>query len=369
MRRAVLVVNAGSATVKYALYTEALECLLRGTEDGGGHDVLLGKALARTQSQAAGWDIVAAGHRVVHGGDRYASPVVVTESDMAELGELCSLAPLHQPHNLAGIRAVMTLLPGLPQVACFDTAFHQTQPEIARMFPLPRALTDAGVRRYGFHGLSYEYIARRLREIPGLENRSKTIVAHLGNGASLCALQDGRSVASTMGFTALDGLMMGTRAGSIDPGVLLYLMDEKGMTSRDLARLLYKESGLLGVSGISHDMRTLLASRDPRAKVAIDLFVYRVVREIGSLAAALGGLDALVFTGGIGEHAAPVRDAICDGARWLGVDRDAARSRVAVAVIPTNEEEMIARHTLAAVSALQDVGSGRFGQPGQRLAV
>jgi acetate kinase len=345
---ALLVVNAGSATIKYALYSEALECVLRGTEEGHRHNVLLGRVLARIQSEGANWDIVAAGHRVVHGGDHYAAPVLVTAPVLADLERLCPLAPLHQPHNVAGIRAVTALRPNLPQVACFDTAFHQSQPEIARLFPLPKALSDAGIKRYGFHGLSYEYIARRLREIPALRERRKVIVAHLGNGSSLCALLDGRSVASTMGFTALEGLMMGTRTGSIDPGVLLYLMDERGMTSASLAQLLYKQSGLLGVSGISHDMRTLLASNDPRAKLAIDLFVYRISREIGSLAAALGGLDALVFTAGIGEHAAPVRDAVCQAAHWLGVDPVPAKSRVAVAVIPTNEEEMIARHTFGA---------------------
>lgn len=353
---ALLVVNAGSATAKYALYSEGLECVLRGTEEGARHDVLLSRALTRIQSDGGGWDIVAAGHRVVHGGDHYAAPVLVTAPVLAGLERLCSLAPLHQPHNLAGIRAVMALRPELPQVACFDTAFHQTQPDIARLFALPKALSDSGVKRYGFHGLSYEYIARRLREIPALKDRRKVIVAHLGNGSSLCALLDGRSVASTMGFTALDGLMMGTRTGSIDPGVLLYLMDERGMTSASLAELLYKQSGLLGVSGVSHDMRTLLASGDPRARLAIDLFVYRVGREIGSLAAALGGLDALVFTAGIGEHATAVRETVCRAAHWLGVDPDPARSRVAVAVIPTNEEEMIARHTFdvcGAARALQ----------------
>ena len=335
---ALLVVNAGSATIKYALYSDALECVLRGTEEGHHHDALLGKVLARIQSEGMGWDIVAAGHRVVHGGDRYASPVLISAPVLDDLQRLCPLAPLHQPHNLAGIRAVAALRPDLPQVACFDTAFHQTQPEIARLFPLPKTLTDAGIKRYGFHGLSYEYIVRRLRETPGLKDRRRVIVAHLGNGSSLCALLDGRSVASTMGFTALDGLMMGTRTGSIDPGVLLYLMDERGMTSAGLAQLLYKQSGLLGVSGISHDMRTLLASREPRARLAVELFVYRIVREAGSLAAALGGLDALVFTGGIGEHAAPVRSAVLAALRWLG--------DFAVAVIPTNEELMIAHHTL-----------------------
>ncbi len=349
MKRAVFVVNAGSATVKYALYSDTLRCILHGMEEGGDHATLLNRALARIQTEAVGWQVVAAGHRVVHGGDRYAAPVRIDPEVLEQLETLSPLAPLDQPHNLAGIRAVMALRPELPQLACFDTAFHQTQPEIARLFALPGALADAGVKRYGFHGLSYEYVSRRLRAMPDFAQRRRVIVAHLGNGASLCALLDGRSIASSMGFTALDGLMMGTRSGSIDPGVLLYLMDQRGMTISDLTRLLYRESGLLGVSGISHDMRTLLASSDPRAQLAIDLFVYRVTREIGSLAAALGGLDALVFTGGIGEHAAPVRDAVCRSLNWLGIDADPTRSRVAVDVIPTNEEEMIASHVLKAV--------------------
>jgi len=346
VKPALLVVNAGSATIKYALYSVALECVLHGTEEGAPHAALLRRALARMQSEGAGWDIVAAGHRVVHGGDRHAAPVLISAPVLDELERLSPLAPLHQPHNLAGIRAVAALRPELPQVACFDTAFHQTQPEIARLLPLPRALSDAGIKRYGFHGLSYEYVARRLRAIPGMAERRRVIVAHLGNGSSMCALLDGKSVASTMSFTALDGLMMGTRTGSIDPGVLLYLLQERGMTAAGLSDLLYRQSGLLGVSGISPDMRTLLGSDDARARLAVDLYVYRAGREIGSLAAALGGLDALVFTAGIGEHAAPVRDAICRAAQWLGVDPDPAKSRVAVAVIPTNEEEMIARHTL-----------------------
>ena len=306
MTHAVLVVNAGSATVKYALYAETLECMLHGTEEGADHAAMLAKVLQRVQSH----DVVAAGHRVVHGGDRYTAPTRINPAVLDQLDALSPLAPLHQPHNLAGIRAVMAQRPGLPQVACFDTAFHQTQPEVARRFALPRALHEAGVKRYGFHGLSYEYIAGKLATIAGYRPDWKVIVAHLGNGASMCAMQSGRSIASSMGFTAVDGLMMGTRSGAIDPGVLLYLMDEKGMSSRDLARLLYKESGLLGVSGISHDMRALLASSDPHAQAAIELFVYRIVREAGSLAAALGGLDALVFTGGIGEHAEPVRAAV-----------------------------------------------------------
>lgn len=341
MKLAVLVVNAGSATVKYALFSEALECLVRGVEEGAAHETLLARALARVEADARGWEIAAAGHRVVHGGDAYAFPVEITPLVLGDLEKLCSLAPLHQPHNLAGIRAVTAQRPGLAQVACFDTAFHQTQSDLARRFALPAALHDAGIKRYGFHGLSYEYVVGKLKSVPGFRPGWRTIVAHLGNGASLCAVRDGRSVASTMGFTALEGLMMGTRSGSIDPGVLLYLLDEKGMTSAQVARLLYRDSGLLGVSGLSNDMRTLLASPEPRARLAVELFVYRIVREIGSLAAALGGLDLLVFTAGIGEHAAAVRDAVCEGARWLG--------RFAVAVIPTDEEQMIARHTLETV--------------------
>ncbi len=329
-RRALLVLNAGSATLKYALYSETLQCRTRGLEEGADHATMLARI------PLAGYELVAAGHRVVHGGDKYSKPTLIDAQVLGELERLQPLAPLHQPHNLAGIRAVMAVHPGLPQVACFDTAFHQAQPEIARRFALPRALHDAGVKRYGFHGLSYEYVAGKLPQV--LPGRSKVIIAHLGNGASLCAVKDGRSIASTMGFTALDGLMMGTRTGAIDPGVLLYLMDEKRLGARELERLLYKQSGLLGVSGISHDMRTLLASSDPRAREAIDLYVYRIVREIGSLAAALGGLDALVFTGGIGEHAEPVRAAVCQAVRWLG--------SFDIVVVPTNEEEIIARHTL-----------------------
>ncbi len=341
MTEAVLVLNAGSATLKYALYSESLECLARGLEEGASHDVMLARILSDVEAKKM--RIAAAGHRVVHGGDKYALPVLLDASVMQELEALCPLAPLHQPHNLAGIRAVAAQRQELPQIACFDTAFHQAQPELARMFALPKCLREAGVKRYGFHGLSYEYIARKLSGEKFFVRNRRTIVAHLGNGSSLCALLRGKSIASTMGFTALDGLMMGTRSGSIDPGVLLYLMEERGMTAPGIAELLYKRSGLLGVSGISGDMRTLLASKASEAKRAIDLYVYRAAREIGSLAAALGGLDALVFTGGIGEHAGPVREAIVEQSRWLGA--------FAVAVVPTNEEEMIARHVLEAMSA------------------
>ena len=362
MKRAVLVVNAGSATVKYALYAQTLERLIHGIEEGTDHAAMLANVLRKTGSH----DLVAAGHRVVHGGDRYGLPAPITPETLRQLEQLGPLAPLHQPHNLAGIRAVMAERPGLPQVACFDTAFHQTQPDLARRFAIPAALHDAGVKRYGFHGLSYEYLAERLPSLPGWRPGWRVIAAHLGNGASLCAMRDGRSIASTMGFTALEGLMMGTRSGAVDPGVLLYLMDEKGYTSRALSELLYKQSGLLGVSGISSDMRTLLESNEPHAAEAVELFVYRITRELGSLAAALGGLDALVFTGGIGENSAAIRERVCRSAKWLGLDFDekanATRgpcislkgSRIKAWVIPTDEELMIARHTKRIIGAQKE---------------
>jgi acetate kinase len=304
-----------------------------------------------------GHQVAAVGHRVVHGGLKFLRPALITAEVLAELEGLIPLAPLHQPHNLAAVRAVVAHAPHLPQVACFDTSFHRTQPEVAQAFALPHCYAEEGVRRYGFHGLSYEYIASVL---PGIDARAaagRTVVAHLGNGASMCALKGGKSVASTMGFTALDGLPMGTRCGALDPGVLLYLLDRHGMDARALEKLLYQESGLLGVSGVSSDMRALLASPDPPAAEAVDLFVYRIGRELGSLAAALGGLDALVFTGGIGENAAPIRARACREAAWLGLELDesanqaggprisTAGSRVTAWVVPTNEELMIAQHT------------------------
>jgi len=302
--------------------------------------------------------LAAVGHRVVHGGAEHAAPVRVDAAIVAQLERLIPLAPLHQPHNLAPIRALLERSPALPQVACFDTAMHRSNPAMAQMFALPAELTEAGVRRYGFHGLSYEYIASMLPQFDPRAAQGKTVVLHLGNGASMCALQSGRSVASTMGFTAVDGLPMGTRSGALDPGVILYLMDERGMDARAVEKLIYQQSGLLGVSGVSSDMRELLESDAPRARLAVDLFVYRIGRELGSLAAALGGLDALVFTAGIGEHAAPVRQAIVRHAAWLGVELDVEAnrtggpristhgSRVSAWVIPTNEELMIARQTL-----------------------
>jgi acetate kinase len=283
----------------------------------------------------------------------------VDDHVIAELDSLVPLAPLHQPHNLAAIRAVKQRAPSLTQVACFDTSFHRTQPSVAQQFALPRDLTAAGIQRYGFHGLSYEYIASQLPHIDAHAATGRTVVAHLGNGASLCALKDGISVATTMGFTPLDGLVMGTRCGAIDPGVLLYLMDRHGLDAHALEELLTHKSGLLGVSGISSDMRTLLdkESSDARTAEAIALFVYRISRELGSMAAALGGLDAVVFTGGIGENAPSIRARVCDAAGWLGIEFDSADNerggpkishatgRVSVWVIPTNEELMIAQHT------------------------
>lgn len=319
---------------------------------------------AAVRNAVTGARLVAIGHRVVHGGASYKAPVRVTEKVLADLAALTPLAPLHQPHNLAPIHAIAARQPLLPQVACFDTAFHQAQPALAQTFALPRRYFDQGVRRYGFHGLSYEYVSARLSEIAPELARGRVIAAHLGNGASLCAIKDGRSVASTMGFTAVDGLMMGTRCGTIDPGVILYLMDEEGLDSRGIADLVYRRSGLLGVSGISSDMRMLRASSAPEAVEATTLFEYRIIREIGSLVAALGGLDGLVFTAGIGEYDAATRAAVMQGCAWLGLTGDAARnaigagkisaddSKVVAWVIPTDEEGVIAQHTAALLAAL-----------------
>jgi acetate kinase len=378
MKDAILVLNAGSSSIKFSLYGE--ELVASGQMSGIyteprftardatekkwppgtklGHDGALAHIVEWLKStQGTKHRLAAVGHRVVHGGADYAAPVRVDAAVLAKLEKLVPLAPLHQPHNLAPIRALLERSPELPQIACFDTAMHRSNPPLAQMFALPAELTETGVRRYGFHGLSYEYIAARLPEVDARAARGNTVVLHLGNGASMCALQAGRSVASTMGFTAVDGLPMGTRCGAIDPGVILYLMDERGMDARAVEKLIYQQSGLLGVSGVSSDMRVLLESQEPRARLAVDLFVYRIGRELGSLAAALGGLDALVFTAGIGERAVAIRSRICRQAAWLGVELDAqanethgprissASSRVAAWVIPTNEELMIARHT------------------------
>ena len=384
MSDALLVLNAGSSSLKCAVFLDEdpPTLLLRGQVDAlGTRPRFVAQSGDRVVGEHA-WDtpldhhsaieflfewgrsgvlgshrIGGVGHRVVHGGTRFTGPVRLDPGRTAELAALIPLAPLHQPHNVAAIRIVADIAPEVPQVACFDTAFHRTQPGVAQAFALPRRYTRDGVRRYGFHGLSYEYIASALPAIDPRAAAGRTVVAHLGNGASLCAMDRGLSVASTMGFTALDGLVMGTRCGAIDPGVLLYLIDQHGMSPRALEHLLYDESGLLGVSEISSDMRELLASQDARAAEAVDLFVYRIGRELGSLTAALGGVDALVFTGGIGEHAATIRARVCRGASWLGLELDEAanasggplistpRSRVTAWVLPANEELMIARHT------------------------
>jgi acetate kinase len=301
--------------------------------------------------------LVGIGHRVVHGGLSYDHPVRIDAATLSRLEELIPLAPLHQPYNIAPIRLGLERMPNLPQVACFDTEFHRTIPEMAQMFAIPIELHNAGVRRYGFHGLSYEYVASRLAGVDSRASSGKCVALHLGNGASMCAMQNGQSMATTMGFTAVDGLPMGTRSGTIDPGALVYLMEHYGMDGGAIEKLIYHQSGLLGVSGISSDMRALLRSRDSRAKLAVDLFTYRISREVGSLTAALKGLDAMVFTGGIGENSSYIRHRVCSEAAWLGVELDPAaneangpristeHSRVAAWVIPTDEELMIAQHT------------------------
>jgi acetate kinase len=301
--------------------------------------------------------VLGVGHRVVHGGARFTGPTVVTPQVLEELGALIPLAPLHQPYNLAAIEAVFERLPGVPQVACFDTSFHRGQPAVAELIPLPRGLCRSGLQRYGFHGLSYEYIASILPQVAPEIAAGRVIVAHLGSGASLCALKNGKSMDSTLGFTALDGLCMGTRPGAIDPGVILYLLQDVGLSVKEVETILYKKSGLLGISGISNDMRDLLASSEPAAQLALDYFVYRASKEIGALSAVLQGLDGLVFTAGIGENSAEIRRRICKSAEWLGIDLDeaanarkgprisSAKSSISAWVIPTNEELMIARHT------------------------
>ena len=389
MTSAILVINAGSSSIKFSLFVlrrDALELDLRGQIEGIytaphfvakdaagellaekswgegaklGHAGALDHLVAYVRERLGGDRLVGVGHRVVHGGLEYTQPVRLDVTVLQALEKFVPLAPLHQPHNLAPIRLLLERAPELPQVACFDTSFHRSNPEIAQMFALPAELHAEGIRRYGFHGLSYEYIASVLSGFDAKAAAGRTVVLHLGNGASMCAIRAAKSVASTMGFTAVEGLPMGTRCGSIDPGVLLYLMDQRGMDARAIEKLIYNQSGLLGVSGISSDMRTLLASDEPRAALAVDLYLYRIRRELGSLAAALGGLDAIVFTAGIGENAAVIRERVCRDAAWLGVQLDAAAngkggpristaaSAVSAWAIPTNEELMIARHTLA----------------------
>jgi acetate kinase len=309
------------------------------------------------RARYGGVRVLGVGHRVVHGGTKFTGPTIVTKQVLAELYKLVSLAPLHQPYNLAAIEAVFERLPDVPQVACFDTSFHRGQAAVAEVLPLPRELCQAGLQRYGFHGLSYEYIASVLPEVAPEIAHGRVIVAHLGSGASLCALQEGKSIDSSFGFTALDGLCMGTRPGALDPGALLYLFQNLGLPAKEVETILYKQSGLLGISGISNDMRILLSRSEPEARLAVDYFVYRAAKEIGALAAVLGGLDGLVFTAGIGENSPEIRQRICAASAWLGVELDAeankskgpritrSNSKVSAWVIPTNEELMIARHT------------------------
>jgi len=384
----ILVVNAGSSSLKFSVFrvgrTDALQLAAHGQIDGAGtrprliaHDAAGVTLVERDYSVAevagvpdaiklaGAWlrehfpdePLRAVGHRVVHGGADYAQPVRVDDSVFAALQRLIPLAPLHQPHNLAAIHAVRTVRPELPQVACFDTAFHRGHPQLADLYALPWNYYESGVRRYGFHGLSYEYIAAALPQVAPEIAAGRVIVAHLGSGASLCALRAGGSVDSTMGFSPLDGIPMGTRPGALDPGVLLHLVNHQGMSGAELEHLLYHESGLLGLSGISNDMRVLLESTEPRARLAVDYFVHHVAKQIGALAAVLGGLDGLVFTAGIGEHAPLIRSRILQACAWLGISLDAdantrggprisaADSAVSAWVIPTNEELMIARHT------------------------
>ncbi len=389
MSEAILVLNSGSSSVKFALYAlegEGVEAVCRGRIEGIGTAPHLsavdsqgasiaderwdpaprGQGHALALERLADWArenldlpaIAAVGHRVVHGGPEFAAPVIVDESVLNTLEALVPLAPLHQPHNLAAIREIAENRPDLVQVACFDTAFHRGRASVTERFGLPDALYREGIQRYGFHGLSYEYIARTLPEVAPAVAEGRVVIAHLGSGASLCAISNGRSVDTTMGFTALDGLPMGTRCGVLDPGVVLYLLRSRGLGVDAVERMLYQDCGLLGISGVSNDMRDLLADDSPRAREAVDYFVYRIARELGSLTAALGGLDALVFTAGIGERSPEIRARVCERSAWLGIEIDAeANGRneslvsrpgraPSVWVVPTDEERMIATHVL-----------------------
>jgi acetate kinase len=391
-----LVLNAGSSSLKFCVYRrplqEAWRLASRGQIEGIGTTPQLsakdadGNTLDRQtldpaaakdgraalgvladwlRGRYAGARVLGVGHRVVHGGAKFKGPTLVTPDVLKDLRELSPLAPLHQPYNVGAIEAVAERLPGVPQVACFDTSFHRGQPAVAEVVALPREICRNGVQRYGFHGLSYEYIASALPQVAPDIAQGRVIVAHLGSGASLCAMKNGKSVDSTLGFTALDGLCMGTRPGAIDPGVILYLFQGLGLSAKEVETILYKKSGLLGISGISNDMRELLASDEPAARLAVDYFVYRAAREIGGLTAVLGGMDALVFTAGIGENSAEIRSRICDASAWLGIDFDPdandrkgprisrPHSRVSAWVIPTNEELMIARHTATVLGLVE----------------
>ncbi|KAA5610245.1 acetate/propionate family kinase [Rhodovastum atsumiense] len=386
-RGCIVVLNAGSSSIKFAIHAAEADGVARfrgqvqgigsrphlGIRDQAGrtvqerewpaqgfdHHAATGEILRLLPDLVEGARVLGVGHRVVHGGTEYATPVRVDATVLADLARLVPLAPLHQPHALVPMHAIAEKAATLSQVACFDTAFHRSQPLVVQRYALPRRFHDEGLRRYGFHGLSYEFIVSRLREVAPQSAAGRVVICHLGSGSSLCAVQDGRSVATTMGFTTLEGLAMGTRCGTLDPGVLLYLMDTHGMDARAIEDLLYRQSGLLGVSGISSDLRRLRASSAPEAAEAIALFVHRIVREVASMAAAMGGIDAMVFTGGIGENDAAIRAEVAHGCAWLGLAIDAARnaqgtgrisaagSRIDAWVLPTDEERMIARHTAA----------------------
>ncbi len=376
----VLTLNAGSSSLKFAVYTsDSDQPLVTGLVDRIGtkatlklkdqrgfdlptktdglstHQEALTSVLSAIDPELDGKTIDIVGHRVVHGGLWYDAPAMVTDEVLERLTTLEPFAPLHQPHNLSGIKAAKAAFPNAPQIACFDTAFHRHHPYVNDTFAIPRAYYDKGVRRYGFHGLSYDYIAGELTRIAPTIAQGRVVVAHLGNGASMCAIQDGKSVASTMGFSALDGLPMGTRCGQLDAGVVLYLMDQEGLSATDISDMLYKKSGLLGLSDLSNDMRTLEASDSLEARQAIDYFVFRIQRELGGMAAAMGGIDALVFCGGIGENSAFIRNRVCERTAWMGIEIDHNKndaharvistemSRTTVMVIPTNEELVIAR--------------------------
>lgn len=391
MRQSILALNAGSSSIKFALYdlvsSQALQLVLRGTLDLGDtpilrakaadgtvqcdrqlaidkpRDAAIGEMLNWVQGEIGERNLLCAGHRIVHGGSEFIEPVRLTPDIIDAVDRLTPLAPLHQPRSLAPVRAIAALQPDLPQVGCFDTAFHQTIDPLVRRFALPRQYEGQGLRRYGFHGLSYEYIAGRLSGISPTLAAKRTIVAHLGNGASLCALQQGKSIDTTMGFSALDGLVMGTRCGAIDPGVLLHFLLERGIAAEELQTMLYEKSGLLGVSGISGDMRTLEGSNDPRAQEAMALFAFRAAREAAALANTMGGLECLVFTAGIGERSASIRKAICEKLTWLGVVLEERandihadiisrpESKVEVRVIATDEESVVARHSRKVMQA------------------
>ena len=393
MTQYILTLNAGSSSIKFALFDNGRglsECV-RGQVEGLGatprleaeaagkkfldealdsteasdHSSALAVILRFLEQRFGKISVAAVGHRIVHGGIDFTESVILDEDKLAALARLNPLAPLHQPHNLSAVRAAHAAFPAALQVACFDTAFHRAHPWVNDTYALPRELYEQGIRRYGFHGLSYEYVTARLLEVAPMHEAGRVVVTHLGNGASMCAILGGQSVGSSMGFTALDGLPMGTRCGQLDPGVVLYLVNEKGMTMPQIEDLLYRRSGLKGISGLSQDMRELEAAGTPEARQAIEYFVFRTRRELGAMAAILAGLDALVFCGGIGENAWRIRDEVCRGFEWLGIELDetrnqasemivsSERSRVRVLVIKTDEELTIARHTARLLASAQ----------------